>query len=169
MRSRQTPMTMSAAPEELARCRDALVSADTSLYWRYNAGQFLISPADETPHPPCDVQPDDEDVAVAIARFQEQVDVQLANTRPRAWAGLRTFAPDNKPIVGFEPGDRPFFWLCGQGGYGIQTADAMATLAASLLLDGAIPANLRALGLCTEDITPARRRCNGYLHPRRVR
>ena len=52
----------------------------------------------------------------------------------RKWAGLRSFAPDRKPVYGFAPGHPGFFWCAGQGGFGIQTAPAAAKLAAALLL-----------------------------------
>jgi len=51
------------------------------------------------------------------------------------WAGLRSFAPDRLPVIGRDPDQPEFFWLAGQGGFGIQTAPAVAKLAASLLLD----------------------------------
>ena len=59
------------------------------------------------------------------------LDIEIRHIR-RSWAGLRTFAPDKTPIVGFDPRARGFFWLAGQGGYGIQTAPAMAALSAAL-------------------------------------
>jgi D-arginine dehydrogenase len=52
------------------------------------------------------------------------------------WAGLRTFAPDRLPVYGFDPDAPGFFWCAGQGGYGIQTAPAAATMCAALLRGG---------------------------------
>jgi D-arginine dehydrogenase len=46
---------------------------------------------------------------------------------------LRTFAPDRHPVVGFAPDAEGFFWLAGQGGFGLQTSPAVAAIAASLL------------------------------------
>jgi D-arginine dehydrogenase len=51
-----------------------------------------------------------------------------------------------------------FFWLAGQGGYGIQTAPAMARAAAGLLVDGVLPDDLLALGPTPEGLMPARLR-----------
>ena len=45
------------------------------------------------------------------------------------WAGLRTFTADRVPTAGFAPDAPGFFWLAGQGGYGLQTAPAMAEIA----------------------------------------
>lgn len=49
------------------------------------------------------------------------------------WAGLRTFAPDRVPVVGLDPGAEGFFWCAGQGGTGIQTSPAIASLTADLI------------------------------------
>ena len=51
-----------------------------------------------------------------------------------------------------------FFWLAGQGGYGIQTAPALARAAASLLVDGVLPDDLLRQGLVAEDLLPLRLR-----------
>ncbi|HUB85996.1 MAG TPA: FAD-dependent oxidoreductase, partial [Rhizomicrobium sp.] len=89
-------------------------------------------PADETPVAACDVQPEEFDVAVAIDRVQHATTLTVARIRKR-WAGLRSFAPDRSPVIGFDSNAPGFFWLAGQGGYGIQTAPAAARLAAALL------------------------------------
>ena len=47
---------------------------------------------------------------------------------------MRTFAPDRTPVVGFAADAEGFFWLAGQGGYGMQTAPALSQLAADLCL-----------------------------------
>jgi D-arginine dehydrogenase len=76
-------------------------------------------------------------VATALERFHEATIVPRA--RPIAtWAGLRTFAPDRLPVVGFDPDAPGFFWYAGQGGYGIQTSPAHSALAAKALLRAAL-------------------------------
>jgi len=96
-------------------------------------GRIWLSPHDETPTPPCDAAPEELDVAIAIDRFEKAVDWRVLR-RERAWAGLRSFAPDRLPIYGFDRLAAGFFWFAGQGGFGIQTAPAAASLGASLLL-----------------------------------
>ncbi|MEG3087272.1 NAD(P)/FAD-dependent oxidoreductase [Sphingomonas sp. PB4P5] len=96
-------------------------------------GRLWLSPHDETPVDPHDVQPEELDVAIAIDRF-ERAGAWRAAAVERRWAGLRSFAPDRLPVYGFEPGRADFFWCAGQGGFGIQTAPAGAALAAGLLL-----------------------------------
>jgi len=102
-------------------------------YFKPEHGRLWLSPHDETPSPPCDAAPEELDVAVAIDRFQQVVDWQVAAVE-RKWAGLRSFAPDRRPVYGYDPHRDGFFWFAGQGGYGIQTAPAAARLAAQLLL-----------------------------------
>ena len=108
---------------------------DGSFYFKPEAGQIMVSLSDETPSEPCDAYPDDLDVALALDRFHAATIVPPA--RPTAtWAGLRTFAPDRLPVVGFDAEVKSFFWYAGQGGAGIQTSPAHSALAAKLLLGG---------------------------------
>lgn len=105
-------------------------------------GRLWLSPHDEIATDPCDAAPEELDVALAIDRLEGAVDWRIAAVE-RKWAGLRSFAPDRRPVYGFAPGSR-FFWCAGQGGFGIQTAPAAAALAAALLLGHAVPHGLDA-------------------------
>ena len=96
-------------------------------------GRLWLSPHDESPSDPCDCSPEEIDVAQAIDRLEQVVDWKVERVE-RRWAGLRTFAPDRRPVYGFDPLVPGFFWCAGQGGFGIQTAPAAAKLAAALLL-----------------------------------
>lgn len=105
-----------------------------TFYFKPEAGGRLwLSPHDETPVDPCDAQPEELDIAIAVDRFEQVVDWKVAAVE-RRWAGLRSFAPDRLPVYGFDPAVPGFFWCAGQGGFGIQTAPAGAALAAALLL-----------------------------------
>ncbi len=96
--------------------------------------KMMVSPADETDDTPHDVQPDELDVAIAIDRMQQALDIEVRRVE-HSWAGLRTFAPDRNFVMGFEPGTEGFFWCVGQGGYGIQTAPAAGRLVADLICE----------------------------------
>lgn len=93
--------------------------------------KLMVSPADETDTEPCDAQPDELDVAIAVDRMQQALDIPVHRVEHR-WAGLRTFTPDRGLAIG-EGAAPGFFWLCGQGGYGIQTAPAAGRLLAHLV------------------------------------
>lgn len=117
--------------------------------------QVLLSPADEIPSDPCDARPEEEDVALALERVNEATTLGLRSVRA-AWAGLRTFAPDRAPVVGWRSGEEGFCWFAGQGGYGIQMAPALARTGAALVLDGAVPVDVAALGVRADDLSPGR-------------
>ncbi len=133
----------------------AVIDVDEQFYFKPDAGLILASPADETPQPPADAQPEEMDIAVAIDRLQRATAFDISRLHAR-WAGLRTFAPDRTPVVGMEPGHGGFFWLAGQGGYGIMTSPAMARCAAGLIAGAGIPEDLQKLGVGPESLAPAR-------------
>jgi D-arginine dehydrogenase len=107
------------------------------------------------PDDPCDAQPDDYDVALAAHRVEEYTTLAV-NRIAHRWAGLRTFAADRVPTAGFAPDAPGFFWLAGQGGYGLQTAPAMAEITEALITGAAWPSGLEALGVTPERILPDR-------------
>lgn len=126
-----------------------------SFYFKPDAGRILASPADETPMEPCDVHPDDLDVAIAVERIQKAARLPVTHIN-RKWAGLRSFVDDGCPVVGYDPRIAGFFWLAGQGGYGIETSPAMGRLSASLALNQGVPRDLAALGVRAELVSPER-------------
>ncbi len=121
-------------------------SITKDFYMLAEAGQLLVSPVDEVPDEPCDAQPDDYDIALAADRLEHYTTLQVTRIAHR-WAGLRTFTSDRTPTAGFAPDAPGFFWLAGQGGYGLQTAPAMAAAVESLIAGTAWP---------LDDVTPAR-------------
>jgi D-arginine dehydrogenase len=128
-----------------------------SFYFKPEAGRVLASPADETPMPPCDIQPDEIDVATAAARVEAATVLQIRRITHK-WAGLRSFVSDKTPVAGFDRDAPGFFWLAGQGGYGIQTSAAMGRTAAALATSGEIPADLAKLGVKKENLAAERLR-----------
>lgn len=124
-----------------------VIDVDEQFYVKPESGGLLVSPGDETAVEPSDVQPDELDVAIAVDRF-ERLTGRPVRRVGRRWAGLRSFVADHDPVVGPAPEAPGFFWLAGQGGFGIMTAPALARLAASLITRGAPPSDL--------DLEPAR-------------
>jgi len=136
-----------------------VIDTDEQFYFKPDAGALLLSPADETPSEPCDAWPDDWDVAVAVDRVQNATTLEVERVR-RSWAGLRSFVADREPVVGFAPDSPGFFWLAGQGGYGIQTAPAMSALAAAWVQRMPTPAHLVQFGLDVKMVRPERFTCD---------
>ncbi len=124
-------------------------------YCEPEPGGLLISPADESPLEPCDVQADELDVALALERVRDASGMPLRAIR-RAWAGFRTFAPDRLPVLGEDPRAPGFWWLAGQGGAGIKTAPAMARLLRHAIDDEPFPEDAVALDVRPEPLSPAR-------------
>ena len=116
---------------------------------------LLVSPADETPVDPCDAHADEMDLAIAIDRLEQATSIQVKRIEHK-WAGLRTFAPDKEFIVGFDPRAEGFFWLAGQGGYGVQSAPGLTMLASALVCDSTLPAHASALLNYRDVISPER-------------
>ena len=114
--------------------------ATESWYAKPEAGKLLVSPAEEDPVEPHDAWADDMVLAEGLDRFERSVDYTVSRVET-SWAGLRTFAPDRTPVVGMDPAADGFFWLAGQGGYGVQTAPALSTLTEQMILGG--PTSLR--------------------------
>jgi D-arginine dehydrogenase len=132
-----------------------ILDVDEQFYFKPESGRILASPADETPVEPCDVQPEELDVAEAIDRVERATTFTVSRVQ-RKWAGLRSFVADKSPVVGMAP-DRPgFFWLAGQGGYGIMTSPALARLSASLVLNGSVPTDLASSGISAAMVAPSR-------------
>ena len=109
------------------------LSFDSDFYFRPQGDRLWLSPHDETPDVPRDAAPEELDIALAIDRMEQAVDWKVLALE-RRWAGLRSFAPDRLPVIGFDRQVPGLFWFAGQGGFGIQTAPAAARLGAQLLL-----------------------------------
>ena len=134
---RRTALTIDPPGGVEIRNWPEMVDADEDFYFKPDAGQIMISPADETPSNPCDAQPEDLDVATGVYRFEQATGLDIRHVN-HSWAGLRTFAPDRVFVAGFDPRSEGFFWLAGQGGYGVQSSPAMARLT-RFLVNGVTP------------------------------
>lgn len=132
-----------------------IIDFDEAFYFKPEGAGYLVSPADETPSAPCDSQPELEDVAVAVDHFEQATNSSVSRIEAK-WSGLRTFAPDRAPVIGFDADNPGFFWNVGQGGYGIQTSPAWSRYAAGLLLDKGMPDDLVRLGVDRAWYDPAR-------------
>ena len=128
---------------------------DEEFYFKPDAGRILVSPADETPCAPSDVQPEEIDVAWAVHHFESATTIRVGRVA-RSWAGMRSFSPDRLPVIGPDPANSRFFWLAGQGGYGILSSPALGALAAATLTETELPSGLRETGLDPTVFAPGR-------------
>lgn len=128
---------------------------DETYYFKPDAGRLLASPADETPCEPADVQPEEIDIAYAAHYLQEATTLTIGRIAS-SWAGMRSFSADRLPVIGPANDNPAFFWLAGQGGYGILTSPALGRLAAHLLTGTPLPPDFAREGVEPTRFSPAR-------------
>lgn len=152
---RRTAVTFDVTDPRAIENFPAVIDVDEEFYFKPDAGRILASPADETPSPPCDAQPEPIDVATVMDRIGRATTYAPRRLAAK-WAGLRTFAPDKMIVAGFDSQADGFFWLAGHGGYGIQTAPAMGRVVAALARGKAMPVELEEGGITARDLSPTR-------------
>ena len=152
---RRTAFNIPAPPD--ARIADWPLVDDVGaeFYFKPDAGQLLVSPADATPSAPMDAYAEDMDVAIGVERLERATTIEVARVS-RSWAGLRTFASDGSPIVGADDEAPNFFWLAGQGGYGIKTSSALSRICAALVHGEDIPDDIKHFGVDAGALSPRR-------------
>ena len=133
------------------------VEISEAFYFKPEGGLLMLSPADETPSPPCDAQPEEFDLATAVNTLESWTSLKVPRIEHK-WAGLRTFTRDRTPAAGFDDKADGFFWLVGQGGFGIQTAPGLGRFAAAIAQGRAVPPELADLGLIEADLAVTRLR-----------
>lgn len=119
------------------------------------SGRLLASPQDETVSEPCDASPEEIDIATIAWRIEESTTLAVPRIA-HSWAGLRSFAPDERPVAGYDAHAPGFFWLAGQGGFGLQTSPAMAMAAEALATGADWPEPLARAGVTPADLAPKR-------------
>ena len=132
-----------------------VVDVAESFYFKPDAGRLLGSPANATPSPPCDAAPEELEIAEGVARIEAATTMSIRRLAHR-WAGLRSFVADGVPVAGFDAEAEGFFWLAGQGGYGIKTAPPLARICAALIFEERMPEDVTALGLTRDELSPRR-------------
>ena len=110
-----------------------IYDAAGTVYFRPRGADILASPLEDEPSEPEDAHPRGDVVARTLDRVNALTSFGLAAAH-ESWTGLRTVSPDDLPVIGFDGEHSGFYWLAGQGGYGIQTSAAIAALAAADVL-----------------------------------
>ena len=151
---RRSAFTFDAPPGVAFRGWPVTAAIAEHWYFKPDAGQLLGSPANADPVPAHDVVAEELDIAIGIAAIEADTTLRIRRPR-RTWAGLRSFAPDGEMLIGFD--EAGLFWLAGQGGWGIQSAQGAALLAAALLRGEALPEALRREGVDVPALSPRRR------------
>lgn len=153
--TRRTMVLVNGPTDIDVRSWPLVADAAESFYFKPEGGRLAVSPADSSPVAPQDVQPEEWDIAVAIERLEAATSLRVRGVASR-WAGLRTFAPDEEPLIGFDPDLPDFVWAAGFGGYGVQAAHAAGGCCQSLLRGEALPENFTAAGVDLDRLSPRR-------------
>ena len=143
---RRTAFTFAPPADTAHDTWPMVIDIEEQFYFRPEGPQVLASPCDETPMEPHDVRHEEIDVALGISKIEAVTTINIRSV-VHAWAGLRSFVTDHRPVNGWDPDLDGFYWLAGQGGFGIKTSPAMARFAAAMILHGGPPADLIATGV----------------------
>ena len=152
---RSTALLITAPDTAMLDKMAITIDIDEQFYLKPQAGQLLISPANEDPMQPCDVQPDEMNIALCIDRIESAFLLKIEKIISK-WARLRSFVTDKQPVIGYSAKTEGFFWLAGQWGYGIQTSPAISHFASSLILGEPLPQSCTDEGLMPEMLCPSR-------------
>lgn len=143
---------------------------DVGVYFRPEGGGWLCSPCDETVDPPAPggagKGPVEAEARALLAAKLERHAPRLADLRLQGgWTGLRTFAPDRRPVLGADPALDGLWWAAGLGGYGVSTAFAVGECVAAWMR-GEAPDWIRPRGVAPTRPFPRRWpiRPGGELH-----
>lgn len=134
-----------------------MIDARERWYMKPEGPLMLASAASEIPSEPVDARPEELDIALGIDKINTASSLNVRSVK-NTWAGLRTFTSDRSPAIGFDDGNPAFFWLVGQGGYGIKTSPALGRLSASMLLHKEMPTDIAEVGVTAGDLDPIRLR-----------
>ena len=129
---RRTAIIIKAPDDINCSALPALDFAESDAYLKPDGGRLMVSPGDAEPVEPHDAWADDMVIAI-LADWVERETTLKVEKIEHSWAGLRSFVPDEAPVVGFDGEVPNFFWLAGQGGFGIMMAPALAILTAELM------------------------------------
>lgn len=111
---------------------------DRPFYMRPESGGLLMCPCEEATVPlPARGRQPDNDAAVLeglYASLRELAPHLAERPVTRYWTGLRTFAPDRRFVIGWDPWNPRLFWSAGLGGHGMTSGLAVGRLAAGCYL-----------------------------------
>ncbi|OGQ48689.1 MAG: hypothetical protein A3I09_01570 [Deltaproteobacteria bacterium RIFCSPLOWO2_02_FULL_47_10] len=107
---------------------------ENKYYFRPESGGLLLSACDEEEVAP-GTPPTNPKIREALAEKLMKFCPSFANVSiAREWCGLRTFAPDRRPVIRWDKKIRNFFWLTALGGRGVTCAASAGRIAAEEVL-----------------------------------
>ncbi len=106
-------------------------------YFRPESGGLLLCGCDTVPVPPDQGEQTDPHQIEGIAAKTACWLPELSAARvARAWAGMRTFAPDHRFLLGPDPRVKGMYWAAALGGHGITCAPIAGSIVADWIVNG---------------------------------
>jgi D-arginine dehydrogenase len=127
------------AASGLAPSEPVVWREDDEIYYRREGDALLASPCDETVGDPASLESDPRELARLAGKLARVAPRLAGATIDRAWACLRTFAPDRELVVGEDPRVHGLHWFGGLGGRGMSVAPAAAELLTAGVLGDVLP------------------------------
>jgi len=107
---------------------------ESGVYFKPEGDRWLVSPCDATPHPAGVPEVDAEKQELVAAKLERRFGALGDWAVGPGWACLRTFAPDERPVIGPDACVRGLFWVAGLGGHGVTASWAVGRFAAEVFL-----------------------------------
>jgi D-arginine dehydrogenase len=134
---------------------------DAGIYIRPHTGGWLCCPCDEQLRWP---EPGPGSRGEANPGAEAWIRARLSRFFPdlggvdfaERWTGLRTFAPDRRPVLGEDPEIEGLWWVAGLGGSGVTWSAAVGEAVATWMGGGTTS------WLRPEDVSPARIHMNRW-------
>lgn len=151
---RRAAVLIDVAQGHTAQAWPAAIQVAESFYFKPDAG-LLLSPADETPSAPCDARPTNTTLPWRW-RGSSKPRARQSSACAAAGQGCATWWPTRRRSSVSTPLRRASSGSRGTGGYGIQTAPAMARAAAALAMAQPLLEDLATHEVQTEALSPSR-------------
>jgi len=152
---RRTAIIVDGLPGLDTRAMPTVDFTATDAYFKPDGGRIMASLGDQDPVDAQDIQADEWEIALLADWLQRETKLTVRRIG-HSWAGLRSFAPDDSPVVGYDNAVPHFFWLAAQGGYGIMMAPALGQAVAALARHHDLPDALKIQGIDAADLRRSR-------------
>lgn len=143
---RRTAIVVDAGVMKTSVATSAVEFITEEPYLKPQSGQLMASLGEAVAVPPQDIQADEIDVATLVDWLERKTTLEISRVSHQ-WAGLRSFVADDCPVVGFDTRLDNFFWLAGQGGFGIMMSEPLARAATSLITSNTLPEDFVDAGI----------------------
>lgn len=152
---RRTAILVDGLPDVDTRTMPIVDFTSSNAYLKPDGRRIMSSLGDQDPVDAQDIRPEELQVALLADWLQRETLLTIRRI-DHSWAGLRSFVADESPVVGYDDVAPEFFWLAGQGGFGIMMAPLLAKATAALVLGQELPHELTSHGITAQKLHRSR-------------